>query len=82
MSYMSSANEHFIQEELAAGTYSDREQLIDEAVDLLRRRRELKRMIAEGVAELDRGEGIPEEEVFAELEAMADEIVREAQEKQ
>jgi len=39
-------------------------------------------MIAQGIAELDRGEGIPEDEVFAELEAMADEIVREAQRKQ
>ena len=36
------------------------------------RRQELRHKIAEGLAQLDRGEGIPGEQVFAELDAELD----------
>ncbi len=78
---LSPANEEFVQDALAKGVYASRQQLLDEAVELLKKRERLRGMIQEGLDELDRGEGIPGDEVFARLEARAEEISRSAKRK-
>ena len=63
-----------------SGRYSSVSEVIREALVLLeereqldeRRRQELRHKIAEGLAQLDRGEGIPGDQVFAELDAELD----------
>ena len=65
---ISPENEQFIQHELEAGIYHRRGELLDEAVSLLKRRRDLQREIQSGV---DSGAGIPAVEVFARLEDKA-----------
>ncbi len=65
---ISPENEQFIQHELATGTYVSRDELLDEAVCLLKRRRELQREIQAGI---DSGPSIPTAEVFSRLEEKA-----------
>ena len=60
-SNVSPENEQFIQHELESGAYRDRGQLLDDAVRLLKRRRELERDIRAGI---DSGPSIPGSEVF------------------
>ena len=59
--------ESFVDGQVATGAYSSREQVIIAAVELLRQRRadlaRLKADIEEGL----QGEGVPAEQVFAEL---------------
>jgi putative addiction module CopG family antidote len=62
---LSPENEQFIQHELECGAYASREELVDEAIRLLKRRRELERDIQAGI---NSGPFIPGEEVFARLE--------------
>lgn len=72
-SEISSENEQFIQHELETGTYRTREELIDEAVSLLKRRADLKREIQAGI---ESGPSIPGDEVFAVLRAQAEKLAR------
>jgi Arc/MetJ-type ribon-helix-helix transcriptional regulator len=65
---ISPENEQFIQRELASGIYHSRGALLDDAVGLLKRRRDLQREIQAG---MDSGAGIPASEVFARLEENA-----------
>jgi antitoxin ParD1/3/4 len=65
---ISPENEQFIQYELESGVYPGRGELLDEAVGLLKRRRDLQREIQAGI---DSGPGIPATEVFARLEVKA-----------
>jgi len=65
---ISPENEQFIQYELESGVYQTRGELLDQAVSLLKRRRELQREIQAGI---DSGPGIPAAEVMAGLEAKA-----------
>jgi hypothetical protein len=60
---LSSRNEQFIQYAVARGIFQDRNQALDEAVELLRRRQELLDHIDEGTRQLRSGEGI---ELFGE----------------
>lgn len=78
---LSPTTEQFIEDAIARGTFANRGELLEEAVELLKRREHLRKLIQEGIDELDRGEGIPAEEVFARLEAKADEMVRNASRK-
>jgi hypothetical protein len=64
----SAENEQFIEYELALGTYRERGELLDEAVGLLKRRRELQRDIQAGI---DSGPGVPASEVYAQLQQRA-----------
>jgi len=73
MSSISPENEQFIQHELEAGTYHDRDELLDEAVRLLKRRRELQRAIEAG---MDSGASIPGSDVFQRLQEKAEELAR------
>lgn len=67
-SNISPENEQFIQHELESGAYQSRGELLDQAVSLLKRRRDLQREIQAG---MDSGPGVPAGEVFAELERKA-----------
>jgi antitoxin ParD1/3/4 len=66
-----------IQEKIKGGSYHSTLEVIGEALRLLDERDrtaavrlvELKQKIQIGIAELDRGEGLDGEDVFAELEA-------------
>lgn len=78
---ISPANEQFIQDALADGAYETRGQLIDEALELLKRRADVRQKIQAGIDQLDRGEGIPAEEVWADLEEEVKAIERESQEQ-
>ena len=68
---ISPENEQFIQHELESGVYRSRSELLDQAVSLLKRRRDLQREIQAGI---DSGPGIPAGEVFASLEQKAREL--------
>jgi len=73
MSTISPENEQFIQHELEAGTYQNRGELLDEAVSLLKRRRELQRAVEAGI---DSGPSIPGSDVFRRLEEKAKQLAR------
>jgi Arc/MetJ-type ribon-helix-helix transcriptional regulator len=60
---ISPQNEQFIQHVIDRGIFHDRNQVLDEAVELLRRRQELLDHIDEGTRQLRSGEGI---ELFGE----------------
>src|SRR5437867_4529189 len=72
---ISPENEQFIMFELEEGSYKSREELLDEAVGLLRRRRELQRDIRAGI---ESGPSIPARDVIRRLEKRARELVRRA----
>ena len=65
---ISPENEQFVQYELEVGTYTGRAELLDEAVGLLKRRRELQRDIQAGI---DSGPGVPAAELFSQLRQKA-----------
>ena len=68
---ISPENEQFIQHELESATYENRAELLDEAVRLLKRRRELQRDIQAGI---DSGPSISGSEVFRRLQKKAEEL--------
>ena len=72
-SEVSPENEQFIQHELESGTYQNRAELLDDAVRLLKRRRELQRDIQAGT---DSGPSIPGSEVFRRLEEKAQRLAQ------
>lgn len=77
---LSPRNEQFIQHVISRGVFHDREEALDEAVELLRRRQELLDHIDEGTRQLRGGEGIQlhgEEE----LQAFFDRIQAEGTER-
>ena len=72
--------ERFVQERIASGRYRSESEVLEAALSLLREREEREREreaklaalradIDEGIASLDRGEGIPGDEAFARLRA-------------
>ena len=65
---ISPENEQFIQHELESGVYRQRGELLDDAVSLLKRQRDLQREIQAGI---DSGPGVPADEVFARLDEEA-----------
>jgi antitoxin ParD1/3/4 len=65
---ISPENEQFIRHELETGVYQSRGELLDQAVGLLKRRRDLQREIEAG---MESGPGIPAGEVFARLDQKA-----------
>ena len=67
--------EKLINEKVQSGEYASANEVISESLRLLEEQEELRRIkhealrqeIAKGIEQLDRGEGIPAEEVFAEI---------------
>jgi Arc/MetJ-type ribon-helix-helix transcriptional regulator len=65
-------HQDWLRSQVAAGRFASLEEAIAEAVDNLKRDDDLswaKPLVGEGLAELDRGEAIPAEDVFARVEA-------------
>ena len=66
-------HEDWLLGQVAAGRFSSLEEAVAEAIDGLKSDGDdlawAKPLVEEGVAELDRGEAIPAEEVFARIEA-------------
>ena len=61
--------EEMVQTLLRAGNYANEAEVVHEALGLLGKRDRLREEIAEGLAQLDRGEEIDSEDVFGELDA-------------
>ena len=70
---LSPDNEQFIRQAVELGTFHSREEALDQAVELLRKRAALLRHIDEGTRQLREGEGI-ELHGEAELKEFFDEI--------
>lgn len=72
---ISGDDELFVREEVNSGRYDSPQEVVQEGLRLLHERETLEkqwreglnRKIEEGLAELDRGEGIPVEEAFRAL---------------
>lgn len=56
---LSPENEQYIQNAIAAGLYHDRGEVLDRAVELLKRREQLIRDVNMGIEQLEHGEGTP-----------------------
>jgi antitoxin ParD1/3/4 len=63
-----------IDRRVRSGAYRSADDLIREGLELINAREELRQAIAAGAAQLDRGEGIPGEQVFEELRARSREL--------
>jgi Arc/MetJ-type ribon-helix-helix transcriptional regulator len=58
-SNLSPENEQFLERAVSVGMYHDRDEALDRAVELLRRREQLIRDVNVGIEQLERGEGVP-----------------------
>jgi antitoxin ParD1/3/4 len=56
---LSPENEQFLDHAVLVGMYHDRDEALDQAVELLRRREQLIRDVNVGIDQLERGEGRP-----------------------
>ena len=56
---ISPQNEQYIQEAIARGSFESRDQALDAAIELLKRREDTIREVNAGIEELERGEGRP-----------------------
>ncbi len=63
-----------IDAKVRSGAYRSADDVIREGLGLIDAREELRQAIAAGAAQLDRGEGIPGEQVFEELRARSREV--------
>lgn len=68
---LSRENEHFLRELVSRGDYPNEASALNEAVNLLRRRREIISRLEAGSVQADRGELLPEDEVWERLERHA-----------
>ena len=75
-SHVSPQNHHYIKQVVRSGAYRDEREALDEAVELLKKRDQLRREIQAGIDQADRGELIPAEKVFERLEKRAQDIER------
>jgi antitoxin ParD1/3/4 len=63
-----------IDAKVRSGAYRSADDVVREGLGLIDAREELRQAIAAGAAQLDRGEGIPGEQVFEELRARSREL--------
>jgi antitoxin ParD1/3/4 len=72
--HLTKDDEDWLRAQVAAGRFASLDEALAEAIDSLRAEDEAvawaKPLVEEGLAELDRGESIPAEEVFASLDAL------------
>ena len=73
---LSPEHELLVKKLVNSGDFADEQQVFEAASRLLERRSELRAEIRVGLAQLDRGERIPADEVFEEIYARAAEILR------
>lgn len=74
------ANE-FVRGLIAQGKYQNEEEAVVDGIRLLMGREKLRNEIQVGIEQLDRGEFCDEETVFAEVDAVIDEIEASQQSK-
>ena len=67
----------FVQQLIADGVVGSENEALVEGLRLLHSREKLRRDVNLGIEQLERGEGVDGEEVFARLEQQIDEIERE-----
>lgn len=73
---ISRENEQYIRRLLANGEYRSGTEVLDEALELLKRRDQLRREVNAGIEQLERGEGVPGEQVFERLREKAENLGR------
>ena len=73
---LSPEHERFVNEKIAGGVYASVDEAVRDGLESLRWREEFQRKIKEGLAELERGEGIAGERAFAELREMKRETLQ------
>lgn len=56
---LSPENEQFLHQAVATGVYHDRDEALDQAVSLLRRREQLVEEVNRGIEQISRGETVP-----------------------
>lgn len=66
----------FVREMIAKGTYRDASELLIEGLRLLQSREQLRRDVDAGIQQLEAGQGIDGEVVFARLEERARRIAQ------
>ncbi|MEX2026637.1 MAG: hypothetical protein WEH44_05040 [Pirellulaceae bacterium] len=73
------AHEAFINDALARGLYKDRKELLQSAIELLRRKQEILDEVRAGVAELESGDCLELDD--AGLDALGEQIAAEGREE-
>jgi antitoxin ParD1/3/4 len=63
-----------VDAKVRSGAYQSAEDVVREGLGLINAREELRQAIAAGAAQLDRGQGIPGEQVFEELRTRSQEL--------
>jgi Arc/MetJ-type ribon-helix-helix transcriptional regulator len=76
---ISPAHEAFITDALARGLYKDRKELLQSAIELLRRKEEILDEVRKGLHELQTGDCLELDD--AGLDALAEEIAKEGREE-
>ncbi len=71
-------NQQYLKQVVQNGTYRDQREALDQAIELLRRRDQLRGDIQAGIDQADRSELIPADIVFDRLVQRAEEIERRA----
>jgi len=71
--------EEIVQAIYRTGHYENESEVIHEALNLLRKRDQLRLEIKQGLLEIERGEGIEGEDVFRELEEKAAQLTKSKQ---
>jgi antitoxin ParD1/3/4 len=71
--------EQEIEAKVRSGEYESADEVVREGLELINAREELRKAIDEGAAQLDRGEGIPGEQVFDDLRKRSQELRSKAQ---
>lgn len=64
---LSPEHEQLVKRLIESGDYSDVDDIVAEALALLERRRHFHAEVEQSLAQLDRGERIPADEVFEEI---------------
>jgi Arc/MetJ-type ribon-helix-helix transcriptional regulator len=78
---ISAENERYLQQLVERGVYRDLAEAIDDAVELLKKRDQLRSDVRAGIEQADRGELLDADLVLQRLEARAREIVDSARAK-
>jgi antitoxin ParD1/3/4 len=65
--------ERIVTDKLRTGRYKSASDVVDEAIRLLEERDEISKRIDQGLKSLEKGQGLAEEEAFAELQSRHEE---------
>lgn len=68
----------FVQSVINSGSFRSEAEVVGEALQLLKKREQLRREVNAGIEQLQQGKGIDGEEVFQRLKKKAEAIARKA----